>query len=209
MDNFADLRELIASTKVDNKTYVYFDQETGKIERVGAKTDSDDLSYITVDPKTVEPLMKGEKGLNSYIVEYDIVSKKLNLKELKKPVAEDERSLLTFKEIPVIQKTKKIDVLVQQDFKNCVWKIFLSDKISESLKQEAVYIRSSLFFSITQKNNPNILYRTINCSIAELVENEFVEFPFESQFEIDKVNLSVYTSTYFDVYKYEVLDEEI
>lgn len=200
--------DLIASTKVDPKTYVYFDQETGKIERIGGKTENTELSYITVNPKIVEPIMKGERGLSDFVVEYDINHKKLAVKELKIPETEDERSLLTFKEIDHQQKTKKVDVLLQQDFKNKVWRIQLSGKIKESLKNESVYIRSSLFFSITKKNDPNILYRTISSPIGELIKDS-VTFPFKYDFEFDKKEVSVYTSKYFDVYKYEVLNEEI
>jgi hypothetical protein len=209
MDSIKNLLELVANTKVDEKTYVYFDQENGKIQKIGGKIDSSGLSFISIDPKKVEPIMKGEKGLDDYVVEFDISLKKLNLKEIHRPETEDERSILTFKEIPLNQKTRKVDVLVQQDKKNKCWNIKLSDKIKESLKQESVYIRSSLFFSITKKNDPNILYRTISCPIGELLKDENkngVSFPFEYKTEIDNNQLSVYTSKYFDIYKHEVLE---
>lgn len=201
------LKDLVAETKIDKNTYVYYDQETGKIKRVGGKTESNNLSYIVTDPKVVEPIMKGLKGLDDYIVEYDIAKKSLNIKEIKRPDTEDEKSLLTFKEIPKKLKTRKVDVLVQQDLHRKVWIVKLSKEISESLRKEAVYIKSNLFFSITKKNDPNILYRTISCPISDLVNQENnlgVEFSFKYTVE-HTTDLSLYTSKYFDAYKYEVI----
>jgi hypothetical protein len=209
MDSVKSLYDLFKETKIDTKTYVYFDQETGRIEKVGAWTQDDSYSYITVDPSKVAPIMQGEKGLDDFTVEYDIVTKKLNLKEIKRAQEEDERSIVTFKEISKHQKTKKVDVLLQQDFANSTWIVTLSDKIIENLKKESVRITTNLFFSITRKNDPNILYRTISCSIGNLIEHGSIYFPFNYQFEFDKTEISVYTSTYFDVYKYEVLDEKV
>lgn len=208
MKEFENLRKLIADTKVDSNTYVYYDQESGKIKKIGGKSKNTDLSYIITDSKIVEPIMKGLKGLDDYVVEYDISKKKLNLKEIKKPETEDARSLLTFKAVPKQQKTRKIDVLIQQDLKNKCWKIKLSKAIVESLINESIYIRSNLFFSITKKNDPNVLYRTISCPIGELVKEENLEgksflFKYDTEYQKD---ISVYTSNYFDVYKYEVLE---
>lgn len=207
MQEFKTLQDLVADTKVNKDTYVYYDQETGKIKRVGGKTESNGLSYITTDPKLVEPIMKGLKGLDDYVVEYDISKKTLNLKEVKRPEAEDEKSLLTFKEVPTLLKTKKVDVLIQQNLKKQVWIIRLSKSIVDSLKSESVYIRSNLFFSVTEKGNPNVLYRTISCPISELVNEENYtgkEFSFKYDIE-NSTNLSVFTSKYFDAYKYEVI----
>ena len=209
MNSFEELLRIVSDTKVDSKTYVYFDQETGKIEKIGGKSDPKGLSFITVDSKIVKPILSAEKSLDDYIVEYDITKKQLSVKELKRPETEDERSLLTFKEILKTQKTKKIDVLLQQDFKNKCWAISLSEKIKEQFHDESAYIRSNMFFSVTKKGNPNILYRTISFPISDLIKQDKLSVPFECDFEFDKLEVSVYTSSYFDVYKYEVLDEEI
>lgn len=209
MSSIRSLYDLFKETTIDTQTYVYFDQETGKIEKVGSFIKDEPLSYITVDQSKVSPIMKGEKGIDEFIVEYDIVNKKLNLKEVKRAHDNDERSILSFKEISKHQKTKKVDVLIQQDFIEENWKVTLSSKIIENLKKESVRITANLFFSITKKNDPNILYRTISCSIGDLVDKGTLTFPFESQIEVDKTQISVYTSTYFDVYKYEILNETV
>lgn len=205
MNSLKELLSVIADTKVNSDTYVYYDSENGKIEKIGGQSDPGTLSYITVEHKSVEPILKGEKSLEDFVVDYDMSKQKLTIKEIKTPETEDERSLITFKQIPKTQKTKKVDVLLQQDIQNKKWNIDLSDKIKENLRKESVYIRSSLFFSITKKDDPNILYRTISIPIGELVKGA-VSVPFESDEEIDKKKISVYTSKYFEIYKHEVLE---
>jgi hypothetical protein len=205
MDSLKGLLAVIAETQVNSQTYVYYDSETGKIEKIGGKSDPGKFSYITVDHKIVDPILKGEKSLEDFVVDYDMTKQKLSVKEIKTPETEDERSLITFKQIPKKQKTRKIDVLIQQDIKNKTWMIELSDNIKENLRKESVYIRSNLFFSITKKDDPNILYRTINVPIGELVKDKiFVSF--ETNEELDSAGLSVYTSKYFEIYKHEVLE---
>lgn len=205
MDSIKELLSIVADTKVDKKTYVYYNSETGKIEKLGGKSDPGNLSYITVEHKTVESILNGEKSLEDFVVDYDMAKQKLSVREIKTPETEDETSLITFKQIPKTQKTRKIDVLIQQDITKKNWTIDISDKIKENLRKESVYIRSSLFFSITKKDDPNILYRTINVPIGELVKGT-IHIPFSTDEELDSTNLSVYTSKYFEIYKHEVLE---
>ena len=58
------------------------------------------------------------------------------------------------------------------------------------------------FYSITKKYDPNVLYRLIR---FEKVGDEYI-VPFELDFEVDNLNLSIYTVRKFSTYSYEVID---
>ena len=60
-----------------------------------------------------------------------------------------------------------------------------------------------LYFSITAKHDPNILYRSLKVSMSELNKIHVIPFEFENEKNKD---VSLYTAKYFDSYAHEVIE---
>lgn len=91
--------------------------------------------------------------------------------------------------------------IVQDNYYKC-WTIKLDKKTINTLKN--TYLgNDTLYFSITSKNDPNILYRIFKCSIKELLDNT-ISFSFEYSWEFENEEVSVYTPKYFKKYIHEV-----
>jgi len=63
-----------------------------------------------------------------------------------------------------------------------------------------------LFFSITEKHDPNVLYRSLSFNIRELISNESIIHPFKYKWEFDKKDVSIYTPKFFQNYIHEILE---
>ena len=84
-----------------------------------------------------------------------------------------------------------------------MWKVALSDSAKKDLESKKERINQALQFSVTQKNNPNILHEYFTTTVQQLLENS-ITINSQSQFEIDKY--SVYTNRKFQKYSCEVVN---
>ena len=85
-----------------------------------------------------------------------------------------------------------------------VWNVSLSDKAINELSSKKERIDQLLKFSITQKNNPNILHEYFTTTVEKLLDNP-QSFDSQSQYDFDK--FSVYTNRKFQKYSCEVVNE--
>ncbi len=58
-----------------------------------------------------------------------------------------------------------------------------------------------------KKDDPNILYKTLQFTFDKLINGKYIVLPFSEKFEFDNEPISVYTIKKFDSYKYEVINE--
>jgi hypothetical protein len=63
----------------------------------------------------------------------------------------------------------------------------------------------TLYFSVTEKYNPNILYRSLEFNVGELLSESVSIIPFICDAEHDPNNVSIYTARYFDKYVHEII----
>jgi hypothetical protein len=99
------------------------------------------------------------------------------------------------------------DIQVVQDLKNTCWKFLISKELRSNLVENKVSLKVNLGFSITQKNNPNVLYRTLVFPFSQLVNDYYVVLDFKNDFEFNGDPISLYTIKRFDTYSYEVISE--
>jgi hypothetical protein len=195
--------DMIKNLQVSAKTFVEFDPDSGELIRVGKKGD-DDNSYVEVNPNDITHIMSGEKTMSEYKVIFDIGLKEYVLREKGDLETENDHVYNTLFEIPS-DVAEDCDVTIIQDNIDKCWKIKVSDSLREFLKSEAVSINSNIFFSITAKFDPNILFRVLRLSVNDLINADEYTFPFEYKFENINDKVSIYTAKYFDTYKHEVL----
>lgn len=183
---------------------VYFDLDSGKIHAItNEELETDTYSCVEVSYEDVSTLVTGEEHFDTCIVDFN---PKLKLYELRRNSIEQE--VYTVDEL--IYKCEKLadaDVQIIQDVKNTCWKFLISESLRQSLAANNVSLKSQLSFSITEENNPNVLYRTLSFPFSQLVNDFYVIKDFKEDYEFDGLPISVYTIKRFDSYSYEVINE--
>ena len=98
------------------------------------------------------------------------------------------------------------DINIVQNNKFGRWEFYLGKKILNSLQTNNYYGNDVLYFSVTAKHDPNILYRTIEFSLSKLLRENSTVYPYTYDWEFNKHDVSVYTSKFFDSYSHEILE---
>lgn len=200
-----NLEGLFQKIKLDAQnadiSYVYYDKETGDIHKISPKKEDSNFEIIEMSLNKVKRLLTGEKKTSDYKVSYDIITKSVILKNI-------HESNRVFSFDKVLYKIPKedleiCDLVVDQDFLTNTWKISISDKTTEFIKSHNLSLHDKILLSVTKKDDPNILYRTLYIEIGNALENS-IKIPFEFNFEFERREVSIYTSKYFESYGYKV-----
>tara|TARA_B100001059_G_C17819819_1_gene577541 strand:+ start:428 stop:1759 length:1332 start_codon:yes stop_codon:yes gene_type:complete len=101
--------------------------------------------------------------------------------------------------------TKDYDIIIQQNFVDKCWRIVLNPYTKAFLNTSGYSVKDKLYFSVTEKYDPNILYRTLELNAEELLWEKPTTIPFIYDVEQDGVNVSIYTAKYFEHYAHEVV----
>jgi hypothetical protein len=103
-----------------------------------------------------------------------------------------------------LETSKDYDIIVKQNTIDKTWCMTLNPYTKKFLKSSGHLANEKLYFSVTSKYEPNILYRSLEFSIGDLVtESPIIPFIYESENSVD--NVSIYTAKYFDSYAHEVI----
>lgn len=198
--------EFTAPELPSNDYYIFFDLETGEIYKITnefTEYNSGNISYITEDFRTVKDILEAKVPLKSRKVVFntEIKSYELEAKE-----SDDE----LFKYNTLIHEIERNDdasIQVVKDNKHTCWKFFISSNFKSMLIRKGGNLRVTLLFSITEKHNPNLLYKTLRVPFKELFDENYYVLPFTSNLEFDRTDFSLYTMKQFDSYSFEVINE--
>ena len=113
--------------------------------------------------------------------------------------------ILSGKNLFQVEVDKEYDIIVQQNTINKSWSMVLNPYTKKFLLTSGYSPKEFLYFSITSKFDPNILYRTLEFSVGELLSNVSKEIPFIYDVESDDSEVSIYTAKYFESYAHEVI----
>jgi len=179
--------------------YICFAPDTGKIISIGNLIPSGD--YIEVDIEDVRAVHTGKESSDKFIILYNSV---LGIYELKK---KNFLNILdkTINEILYLVPNNETrnGITIIQDIKNSCWKFLINGQLEAELKSTSSYTNYFLYFSVTEFENPNILFKQLSINLEQLIKNHYLILPFNSEFEIDyNINCSVYTNKIFE-YNYE------
>lgn len=204
MSSLADLISQINSQiSTVSESYVYYDKDTGKIHKISNKEIESDFEICKVETTLVKDIITGVKKTENFIVSYDLSQKRMTINELS---YESELDSVKYRlyEIPEI-KNNTYDVKILRNISNKCWTVQLSDETKKELIKSKYSSNDSIYFSITEKHNPNILYKSIESNLSSLLINPIL-FPFEYKWEHDDhKNVSIYTPKFFNDYVYEVV----
>lgn len=171
----------------------------GQILKI-AKSAMENTDYIKVDVEELKPIIDGTSSMMDYCVEYDFLEKKYKLKNVK--AAEEEKKVTNFLH-RVADDLVDADVKIIKDNVNKKWRLVINESLLESLKDKNIKVDPTMgFFSITKKDNPNVLYRMLQFP-------DSLEIDFKNNFEFDNEEFSIYTLKKFDTYCYEEINEQV
>ena len=176
------------------KYKVYFEEVSGLILAI-SNVDQEFENFFEVDYEDIAKFVDGIEPMLMHKVVYNINTSSYNIipKESKiELLAEDLIHKITPKSVYQVG-------FWQNTIKNC-WSISLSSDQRDNLEQVKSRPNEQLNFSVTQKNNPNILYRSFSCTLNDLIDNDSVDFNYDSQDEERLTDYSVYTNRKFEKY---------
>lgn len=211
MSNLYSLIKNIQTEAKNLDSYVYYNKDTGIIHKVSAINDpTTNFEVATIPREEVMPILTGKKRLEEYIMYTDISSKKLILKlvnDIKTYNTSDTMCyrLPTNTNVPVSNTSSNNDIIIQQDLINKEWKLKISTDTKNFLINTTNPSNETLYFSVTSKFDPNILIRSLEVVLSDLISNDTTSIPFRYEVESSNDNISIYTAKYFNNYIHEIV----
>ena len=146
--------------------YVYYDKEKRTITAITNEKNSSDLPFVIKEKQDVEDFILGNRNTNDYVLDKD-----LNLVQL----VRHQETFDVNHNFHLVENAHDPDIKILH--KNC-WKF-----------QQCNDVTGTLYFVVTEKNNPNNLIRTIYFSAQELDKDIEFQYPIEQHIE----NVSIWT----------------
>jgi hypothetical protein len=189
---------VLKTPKFEIKHKVYFDKNTGDIQSI-SNVEQDFESSFPVQIDDVRDFLNGNKSITTHKVVYDVRTSSYVIVSKNKKIESDVND-----NVYKITPTNNAQVIVKYKTKQNSWNISLSDEAKIELEDKKERINQNLRFSVTQKNNPNILHEYFTTTVEHLIDNE-LEVSSQTQFNLE--DFSVYTNRRFQKYSCEVVNE--
>ena len=113
--------------------------------------------------------------------------------------------ILSGKELFQMQVDKEYDIIVQQNTVSKSWNVIINPYTKKFLLTSGYNSQETLYFSVTAKYDPNILYRSLEFKVSDLLNEHRSVIPFIYDVECDDKDVSIYTAKYFDSYAHEII----
>jgi len=115
------------------------------------------------------------------------------------------QTILCGKSLYQIVANKAYDIIVQQNTLSKSWSLLLNPYTKKFLQASGYRSDETLYFSVTAKYDPNVLYRSLEFTVGDLLSDASSVVPFIFESEADSKDVSIYTAKYFDSYAHEVV----
>lgn len=190
--------------KVGSPYRVYFEANTGNIISVTNDIEQrDDYPSVETTFEDVEDILTGEEFITSVKVVYNTQTK---LYELDRNTLDNYVYNINDWLYECNDDTNA-DIQIIQDLKNTCWKFYIGEELKARLNEQKVTLNVDCHFHVTEKNNPNVLHKTLSFPLSQLRSEFYIVLPFSEQYEFDGVPVSIYTIRKFDTYSYEVTND--
>jgi len=200
-----NLRKFVENLEVSKSNvgmHVYFDPDTGKINKISSKEETaPGLHSIYVNYEDVKDIQHGVRRIDDFIVTYNPTKNRLVITDqLEKTKIPNVRDRLY--NIPQNVPNADINICCYRD----EWTVYLNEekRLEHFEADKRLSFDLVMNFSITDKNDPNILHQSIKINYQSLLNQEQVNISDQIDSTINPNNVSVYTAKYFDTYNYEV-----
>jgi hypothetical protein len=203
-DTLSALFKTLSIDSASNDTkFVYYHKATGEIQRISNISFLEEgYECLEVSSDKVTDILLGKKDLSSYRIMFNIKTRELELQENSPHKIVN----ITDKLHNVPKYSRDADLIIKCGTKN--WTVCLSPRHQDyfrSMKSVVDNIRFS--FSITKKNDPNILIDMFKIELYDLLSNPEVDISEQINIPKNMDNVSIYTFKYFDTYSYEIINE--
>jgi cell fate (sporulation/competence/biofilm development) regulator YmcA (YheA/YmcA/DUF963 family) len=101
---------------------------------------------------------------------------------------------------------EQYDVTFIQNNKHNYWEVIFNKETEIFMLQHRSGRNDKLYFSITAKHDPNILYRSMEFNIGDIVANRIKRYPYQFEWEFNNAEVSIYTTKYFPTYGHEIIE---
>jgi plasmid maintenance system killer protein len=149
---------------------------------------------------------------NENVIEADLSSihetityKDLKLNLIKTTDLKNGQTILSGKQLYQVRVDREYDIIVQQNTQNKTWTMMINPYTKKFLQTSGYKPTERLYFSVTSKYDPNILYRSLEFTVGDLLSDKTSVIPFITDLEQDSTDVSIYTAKYFDSYAHEVI----
>ncbi len=187
--------------------YVRFEKETGDVLGISGREPAHETS-IPVPLADVMPILDGIETADSFEVKYNPKTKQFEFASRYDTKVDGDSVNDFIYEVPE-EDVEDPDILIVQDIPNTCWKIFIGKTLLSNLRNKGVNISHKMMLSITDKGDPNILYKTLFVDVGQVIRDNYVVLPMTTITEIDPHPISIFTSRRFDTYQFKrILHEQ-
>jgi hypothetical protein len=190
------------------KWYFNFRDPGGEIWKITNELD-ESTPYIEVEPGLYKEFSTEQKRMQDYII---VPTGK---EDLKYDLQLKHQDLLTFDvdtSVHQIQKVKSVDTnnafIIEQDIKNGIWIVRMSDQLRSLLTRTAYYKDKTQLIYVTDQDDPNILLDTIEVKLYNILFSESFTMPDQLTKVAQNLNVSLYCGKTFENYYHVVKDYE-
>lgn len=133
----------------------------GNILRI-AKSNIEGKDFIKVHLDELKDISNGTYSMFDYCVEYDFLEKGYKFKHRKK--LEEEKTVTNFLH-RISDDIIDADIKIIKDNVKNKWRLSVNKSLEKNLKEKNIKINPTIgFYSITKKDNPNVLYKVLQFS---------------------------------------------
>lgn len=168
--------------------YVNFDKDSGEIKSCGPSKD-DTVSNIEVEYSAIEKIVNFEEKMSDYKVIFDPAKRGFVLKS--NHYQEVYNSLYQLEKY----NNHLYDILLKIDIGNNTCELVLDESIKNALSESNVEYKEEIYFSVTEKNNPLILYKLLKFDLKK---------SYVIPFDVEQKDFSIYTLKKYESYVYEI-----
>jgi hypothetical protein len=193
---------------INNDQYIFYDPSNGGIKCISNSRSELNLPYIVLNIDEINKIITGFKPIHEYKVIFSPDEKEFVLIH----VSEEEDILYSVSDI-IYQYPFKVDtsiplefdntndITIVQDYNDTCWKFYINNKLAKSLGEKKLYFDNIHELYITALNDPNILYKTLELPLKELITNYYFIIPFD-EIDYKEIKISVYSRKLFNKYQY-------
>lgn len=195
-------------TEINDIRYVYYNSDNGELYSISNEYSEIDFPYVIVPVNEVKNILTSHDSIHDYKVifspdEKDFVLVKKDQEEEILETIHDVIFQIPFTvdtSIPLIYDTMN-DLTFIQDYGDTCWKIYINSSLANSLKDKNLYFDKHYYIYVTAKNDPNILYKTMRVSMANIINEGYFIIPFDN-IDYSELPISLYCKKIFVKYQY-------
>jgi hypothetical protein len=203
-DTLSALFKTLSIDSASNDTkFVYYHKATGEIQRISNISFLEEgYECLEVLSDKVADILLGKKDLSNYKIMFNFKTRELELQE-NSPI---KIVNITDKLHNIPLNSREPDLIIKCGTEK--WTVCLSPRHQDYFRSMTSVVDDIKFnFSITKKNDPNILIDMFKIELYELLSIPEVDISGQINIPKNIDNVSIYTFKYFNNYGYEIINE--